>query len=148
MNYWTPYIIESHHPVQLLTDSHPCVQVYTKLGRGTFSCNSRVSTFLSILSRYNVTLQYIPGSNNLPADYQSRDPAECSDRSCQICKFIGNSEDSSVFHVTVSDVLDGKKKCLSSRLAYGRVHNRIALYYVEHMLISSKVLDPGENPQM
>ena len=61
MSHWAHYIIESHHPGQLLTDSRPCVQAYTKLVRGEFSCSARVSTFLSTLSRYNVTLQYIPG---------------------------------------------------------------------------------------
>ena len=31
VNHWSPYIIESHHTVQVLTDSRPCVQAVAKL---------------------------------------------------------------------------------------------------------------------
>ena len=96
VNHWGPYILESEHTAQILTDSRPCVQAYAKLSRGEFSTSARVSTFLSTLSRYNISLQYIPGSSNLPADYQSRNPAECSDKRCQVCKFIEECKNASV----------------------------------------------------
>ena len=48
LSYWSPYILNSLHPVQVLTDSRPCVQAYNKLVRGHFSSSARVSTFLSI----------------------------------------------------------------------------------------------------
>jgi hypothetical protein len=107
VNHWSPYILETKHPVQVLTDSRPCVQAVAKLGRGEFSHSARVSTFLSTLSRFQVSMQYIPGCSNLPADYQSRNPAECSEKSCQVCKFIEDNSDSSVLKLTVSDILDG-----------------------------------------
>ena len=108
VNHWAPYILESKHTVQILTDSKPCVQAFSKLCRGEFSHSARVSTFLSTLSRYQVTVQYIQGCSNLPADYQSRNPAECSERNCQVCKFIDSSDICSVRNITVADILEGR----------------------------------------
>ncbi len=84
VSYWSPYIIENHQTVQVLTDSRPCVQAFTKLSRGEFSASARVSSFLSTMSRYSVTLQYIQGSVNISSDYNSRNPSECFQASCQI----------------------------------------------------------------
>ena len=108
VEHWGPYIIENHHSVQVLTDSRPCVQAYAKLCRGQFSSSARISTFLSTLSRYHVTLQHIPGHLNLPADFHSRHPPECHENSCQICTFIQNCESSSVNRISVSDILEGR----------------------------------------
>jgi len=108
INHWSPYLIESSHPVQVLTDSKPCIQAYSKLARGEFSSSARVSTFLSTLSRYDVELQHIPGSANLPADYLSRNPMQCSSGKCQICTFIKESEQATIRSIAVKDVLDGK----------------------------------------
>ncbi len=110
VNHWAPYIIENNHTVQLLTDSRPCVQAFTKLGRGEFSSSARVSSFLSSLSRHNVTLQYIPGDANAPADFQSRNPADCTNLACQICKFVRECEESTVLQITVTDVLNGTSR--------------------------------------
>jgi hypothetical protein len=107
-NHWGPLILQSRHQTQILTDSRPCIQAYDKLSRGEFSLSARVSTFLSTLTRYNVMLQHIPGSSNLPADFLSRSPMECDQHSCQICKFISESECAAVFNVTVSDVINGR----------------------------------------
>lgn len=108
VRHWAPYILESKHTVQILTDSRPCIQAFAKLCRGEFSHSARVSNFLSTLSRYQVSLQYIPGSVNLPSDYQSRNPAECAEKSCQICKFIDECASSTVYNLSVSDILDGQ----------------------------------------
>ena len=107
IQHWAPYIIDNTNTVQILTDSRPCIQSFAKLCRGEFSHSARVSTFLSTLSRYHVSLQYIPGAMNLPSDYQSRNPAECTEKSCQICKFVNDSSSSTVCNLTVSDILQG-----------------------------------------
>ena len=107
IQHWAPYIVENNNTTQILTDSRPCIQAFAKLCRGEYSYSARVTTFLSTLSRYTVSLQYIQGSINLPADYQSRNPAECVEKSCQICKFISDSATSSVCSISVSDVLQG-----------------------------------------
>jgi hypothetical protein len=107
VSHWGPHILESQHPCQILSDSKPCVQAYGKLQRGCFSTSARISAFLSSLSRYNITLQHIAGSKNLPADYLSRSPMECVYRDCQICMFIKDSDRTIIREVSVSDVLDG-----------------------------------------
>ena len=76
---FTPYIIQSPHTTEVLTDSRPCVQAYEKLKRGEFSASSRVTTFLSTVSRYSVHIRHIAGVENLPSDFASRNPKECLD---------------------------------------------------------------------
>ena len=108
VKHWAPYILESINPVQILTDSRPCIQAYNKLSTGQFSSSARVSTFLSTLSRYKVALQHIAGSSNLPADYHSRNPMECQEAECQVCKFVHDSTDITVNNLTISDIVEGK----------------------------------------
>ena len=52
IRHFAPYIVQSSQPTQVLTDSRPYVLAYDKLQRGDFSTSSRVTTFLSIVSRY------------------------------------------------------------------------------------------------
>ena len=112
VNHWSPFIIESKHPVQVLTDLQPCVQAFAKLGRGEFSSSGRVSTFLSTLSRCSLSLQHIPGDTNLPVDFHSRTPPTCSKSSCQVCQFVSDAQTSSVLRLSVDDILEGKATTL------------------------------------
>ena len=107
IKYFSPYIVQSSHPTQVLADSKPCVQTYVKLQRGEFSASFRVTSFLSLVSRYHLTVHHIAGVSNLPSDYASRNPSNCSDQSCQLCKFIMETEDSVIRHLSVKDVMDG-----------------------------------------
>ena len=119
IKHFAPYIIQSPHTTEVLTDSRPCVQAYEKLKRGEFSASSRVTTFLSTVSRYSVQLRHIAGVENLPSDYASRNPKECLDLSCQICKFIVELEDSVIRSLSVRDVLQGSVKMpFTSRAAW------------------------------
>ena len=114
-----PPISFNPHTTEVLTDNRPCVQAYEKLKRGEFSASSRVTTFLSTVSRYSVHIRHIAGVENLPSDYASRNPKECLDSSCQICKFIVALEDSVVRSLSVSDVLQGSVKMpFTSRAAW------------------------------
>ena len=108
VNHWGPHIIESNHQTQVLTDSKPCIQAYEKLSRGEFSSSARISTFLSTLSRYHISMQHISGVDNLPADYLSRNPMECDNGACQICSFVSDCQQATIHRICVSDVLDGK----------------------------------------
>jgi hypothetical protein len=63
---FSPFIIQSHHPACILTDSKPCVQAIDKLRRGEFSASPRVTSFLSIVSRYQADIQHLAGSANVP----------------------------------------------------------------------------------
>ena len=119
VKHFSPYIIQSHGTTQVLTDSRPCVQAYAKLNRGEFSNSSRVSTFLSVISRHQVMLNHISGAANLPSDYTSRNLPECTADKCQICKFVNELEESVVRELTVKDVVDGSQKMpFTSRLAW------------------------------
>ena len=98
-------ILNSDKQTMVLTDSLPCVQAYQKLCQGKFSASSRVSTFLSVLSRYNVHLMHIKGSDNIYSDYASRNALECTNKSCQICQFLEDTSESVVRACTVQEVL-------------------------------------------
>lgn len=104
VSFFAPYIIESKHRVTVFTDSKPCVQAYQKILRGEFSNSPRVMTFISTLSNYGIQLLHVKGSDNLLADFTSRNTIECNSASCQICKFTHESEHSVVREVDVTDV--------------------------------------------
>ncbi|XP_063968866.1 uncharacterized protein LOC135157450 [Lytechinus pictus] len=122
--HFSPYIIQSHHPVCILTDSKPCVQAYEKLCRGEFSASPRVSTFLATISRYQVSLRHLAGSANVPSDFASRNAPPCHDVRCQICTFISRMEDSVVHLTSVADILSGKIRLpFTSRHAWGKIQS-------------------------
>ena len=108
INHFAPLIRESKNITQILTDSRPCVQAWHKLLRGEFSSSARVATFLSTLSEYNVELQHLKGSMNLPSDFQSRNPPKCTSNSCQICSFVEDASSSVVRQISVEDILAGR----------------------------------------
>lgn len=99
-------IINSCNQTIILTDSRPCVLSYEKLCRGEFSSSARVSTFLSIVSRYHVKVMHIKGIENGLVDFTSRNPIECEESSCQLCKFVNQVDDSVVRQCSVKDVLE------------------------------------------
>ena len=107
IEHFGPYIRESKNKVKVLTDSKPCVQAFGKLCKGEFSASARVSTFLSQLSSYNVSVHHIKGELNTSSDYLSRHPHECLNKSCQICKFVEETAASAVRSLKVDDVLSG-----------------------------------------
>ena len=72
VKYISPFIIQSSHPTTALIDGKPCVQVINKLCRGEFSASPRVTSFLTTVSRYQVTLQHLAGKANLSSDFTSR----------------------------------------------------------------------------
>ena len=107
VQHFSPYVRESNHPLQVLSDNRPCVQAFAKLRKGHFSASARVSTFLSTLSEHSVVMTHLKGTNNTSSDYGSRHPQTCVDSSCQICKFVSDLSDSVVCQLTVNDVLSG-----------------------------------------
>ena len=119
VKHFAPYIIQAKQTTQILTDSRPCVQAYSKLLRGEFSSSSRVTTFLSTVSRYGVQVRHIAGIANLPSDFASRNPVSCSDSSCQICRFIHEDEDAVVRELSIQDVTQGSTRMpFTSRAAW------------------------------
>ena len=110
VKHFQPYIIQSEHQTTVLTDNKPCVQAYAKAQKGEFSASPRVATFLSNCHRFQVAVQHIAGAQNLLSDHQSRNPSNCEDSSCQICRFIVEIEESVVRAISVEDVISGKIK--------------------------------------
>ena len=107
VNHFSPYLIQSKHKAQLFTDSKPCVQAHNKMCRGEFSVSARVTTFLSAVCRYQVTVKHISGINIPFTDFSSRNPVQCEDKSCQICRFIEETSECVVRNVSVNDVSKG-----------------------------------------
>ena len=110
VKYFQPFIIQSEHKTTVLTDNKPCVQAFSKMQKGEFSASPRVSTFLSICHRFQVSVRHISGVNNALSDFQSRNPAECDDSNCQICRFLFEVDQSVIRAISVQDVIDGKHK--------------------------------------
>ena len=109
LNHYSPLILQSKEKPQVLTDSKACVQAAQKLKRGEFSTSSRLTTFLSCISRYGAQIQHIPGSQNIPSDFASRHPLICSSpNQCQVCKFINQISESVVNEISISDIVEGK----------------------------------------
>ena len=110
IQHFSPYIRDSKHPLEVLTDSKPCLQAFAKLRRGHFSASARVSTFLSTLSQHSIIMSHLKGANNMSSDYASRNPQTCIDSCCQICKFVEELSDSVVRHISVEDVMSGSAR--------------------------------------
>ena len=119
VKHFSPYILQSNKRSCVLTDNKPCVQAFEKLCRGEFSTSTRVTTFLTALSHYQVSVQHLAGSANTPSDFQSRNAPDCNEPNCQICTFIAQTEDSVVRSISVKDILSGSVKLpFTSRSAW------------------------------
>ena len=77
VKHFSPFIIQSDSRTHVLTDSKPCVQAIEKLSRGEFSASPRVTSFLSTVSRYQVNVRHLAGTDNIPTDFASRNAPEC-----------------------------------------------------------------------
>ena len=104
VKHFSPFIIQSKHTACVLTDSQPCVQAIEKLCRGEFSTSPRVTSFLSTVSRYQVSVRHLAGSANLLSDFASRNAPDCNEPRCQVCSFIIQSEESVVRSIHSEDI--------------------------------------------
>jgi hypothetical protein len=110
VKHYSPFIIQSSQNACVLTDSKPCVQAFEKLCRGEFSNSARVSTFLSIVSRYQVSVRHLAGVANMPSDFASRNAPKCETPQCQVCSFIAQTEDCVVRQLSTQDIMNGTCK--------------------------------------
>lgn len=79
VKHFAPYMIQPKSKTYVLTDSKPCIQAVDKLCRAQFSSCPRVASFLSSVSRYQVTLLHLAGSANLPSYFASCNAPACDD---------------------------------------------------------------------
>ena len=68
----------------------------------------RVTSFLTTVSRYQVSLQPLAGKAILPSDFTGRNAPDCNEPNCQICTFVHDMEDSVVRGVSIQDILDNR----------------------------------------
>jgi hypothetical protein len=106
------YIVESSHPTLILTDSKPVVEAAKLISKGKFSASSRMTTFLMSINRYKLDIQHVSGKfgNNIAADYLSRNPSQCSNNQCQVCKFIDETCHSTLASNNLNDLPLGNMK--------------------------------------
>ena len=92
------------------TDNQPVVQAWKRSKSGAFSASARISTFLTGISAKNVEIVYTPGKNMDTSDYNSRNPQECHEQKCQICKFANELVDqgNAVNKLTVQEIVNGQ----------------------------------------
>ena len=90
IRHCSPYIVQSVHNTSILTDSKPCVQAHEKLCRGEFSVSPRVSTFLSVVSRYQATIRHLAGAANVSSDFASRNAPTCRNNSAKCAHMYDN----------------------------------------------------------
>jgi len=110
IQHFSPFVVQSHHPTCVLTDSKPCVQAYARLLKGQFSHSSRVTTFLSVASRFHVQIQHLSGTSNIPSDFACRNAPECLEPRCQVCSFVNEMQCASVSKVNIDDISKGNSK--------------------------------------
>ena len=108
LHHFAPLIRQSVHTPRVLTDSKPCVQACEKFARGEFSTSARLCTFLNAVGVYRAEVSHISGKFNITSDFASRNPVECTNPRCEICKFVDDLVDSVVAAVTLADIEAGK----------------------------------------
>ena len=122
--HFSPYLIQSVKKACILTESKPCVQGYEKLCRVEFSASPRVSTFLSVVSRYQASVRHVSGAAILPSDFACRNAAACDSETCQVCSFISRTRDSVIRAVSVQDIVQGNVRLpFTSRPAWVAVQS-------------------------
>ena len=106
--HFAPYLIQSKHKPQVVTDSKSCVDAAGMLHQGKFSTSPRLSAYLSSVGRFQAIIKHQAGTMNLPADYLSRHPLLCDHPDCTICKFVGDTTESVVQKITIEDITEGR----------------------------------------
>ena len=104
----------SQNKVTHFTDSLPCVLAWRKKLNGAYSTNSRISTFLSDMSKFNVELIHKPGQEMFSTDHASRNISTCPQADkCQICQFSAEWQNigelsADIRNVSIADIVSGK----------------------------------------
>ncbi len=96
-------VIQSRHQAQVLTDSKPCVQACQKLAMGEFSVSARVSTFLTVASRY-FAFEHVAGCANLLLDFASRNTPVCETSHCHICDLVSDATSANIVKIKACEV--------------------------------------------
>ena len=105
--HFSPYIIQSNNNACILTDSmHTLCPSVRKLFRGQFSTSPHVSSFLSVLSRFQASVRHVSGTAILLFDFASHE-VPCQDVTGQVCAFIHRTQESVVRQTSIQNILHG-----------------------------------------
>ncbi|KAK2183670.1 hypothetical protein NP493_300g00016 [Ridgeia piscesae] len=86
IKHFAPFIIQSSHATEILTDNRPCVEAYEKLMRDEFTLQLERHNS-SLNCRYRVHIRHIDGVANLPSDFGSRNP-QATSVACHQCQAV------------------------------------------------------------
>ena len=110
LHHFKPLLLNSEKTIIHHTDSLPTVQAWQKSKSGAFSNSARISAFLTEISALNVEFVHNPGVKMEYSDYASRHAVKCSEKACQICKYLDNlvfTADNIVSSLKVEDIEKG-----------------------------------------
>ena len=110
LQHFKPQLQNSNNTVIHHTDSLPVCQAWQRSKTGAFSTSARIAAFLTEISTSNVEFVHTPGASMSYSDYASRNPSTCTDKQCQICKYIQSlvfTADNIVNSITIEDIERG-----------------------------------------
>ena len=113
LEHFEPFIINNKNTVVHHTDSLPVQAAWKRARQGAFSTSSRIAAFLATIARFDVEFVHTPGKLLFTADYQSRNPVQCKQPGCQVCKFMSEwTKKGDICHavrtLSVDDVMSGR----------------------------------------
>ena len=62
------------------------------------------------LNAHNISVEHIKGSSIKLTDFVSRNPVTCSDKSCQVCRFVEEKSELAVRSISIEDIERGAAK--------------------------------------
>ena len=96
-----------------------------KLARGEFSASPHVTSFLSTAGKFQIIIQHLAGTANIPSDFASHNAPFCTAPLCQIRSFVCESENSVVWAVSVQDIINNTKSLpFTTRPAWREIQNQ------------------------
>ena len=113
LKHFEPYIRENNNICIHFSDNQPVCDAFKRAKKGAFSANARLNTFLVTICNLPVEIRHKPGSQMFTADYASRHPQTCPDKTCSMCKFAYSEQligenCADLRHVSVEDITSGK----------------------------------------
>ena len=143
LEHFSDFIRESKNQTTHHTDNQPVVQAWKRSKTGAFSASARIAAFLSGVSAMNIEIIHTPGSEMKSSDYNSRNPEECTEKRCQICKFASKLETigDKVAKITVDDIEKGRVKMpFIQKAAWLKVQKNDPVHQQLSLLIDSSQL--------
>ena len=110
LEHFKHVIRENENVVTHYCDNAPTVQAFNRAKQGKFSVSSRIASFLLSVSSMNVDIVHKSGKSIPATDFFSRNPIQCQNESCQICKYIAEQVfvgEHSIRQITASEIING-----------------------------------------